>query len=77
MSEMKDTFKNYMDMILSSGYEEPSKSIDDLSDFDDIDADNDLDICRSIFAAKEDSLESYETEKTPGEKIIITISTTI
>lgn len=63
MGGMKDAFNSYMDMILSSGDKESSESIDDLSDFDDIDAGDDLDICRSIFAAKEDSLESDEAEK--------------
>ena len=62
MSGMKDAFNSYMDMILSSGDKESSKSIDDLSDSDDIDAGDDLDICRSIFSAKEDSLESDEAD---------------
>lgn len=36
MSEMKNTFKNYIDIILSSGVNESSESADDLSDFDDL-----------------------------------------
>ena len=46
-----DAFDNYMDMILSSGVNETSGSIDDFSDFDD--ADQDLDTYRNIFTSKE------------------------
>ena len=51
MSGMKDAFDNYMDMILSSGVNETSESIDDLSDFADVD--QDLDSYRNIFTSKE------------------------
>jgi len=51
MSGMKDAFDNYMDMILSSGVNETSESIDDLSDFNDVD--QDLDTYRNIFTSKE------------------------
>lgn len=50
MSGMKDAFDNYMDMILSSGVNETSESIDDLSDFNDVD--QDLDTYRNIFTSK-------------------------
>ena len=63
MSGMKDAFDNYMDMILSSGVDDSSQSIDDLSDFNDIDIDEDLGIYRNIFTSKEDSFEADETEK--------------
>lgn len=36
MSETKDAFKNYMDMILSSRVNESSENADDLSDFHDL-----------------------------------------
>ena len=63
MSDRKNPFDSYMDMILSSGVNKSSESVDDLSDFDDMDADEDLDIYRSIFTSKEDSLESDEVAK--------------
>lgn len=60
MSGMKDAFDNYMDMILSSGVNESSESIDDLSDFDDID--EHIAIYRNIFTSKEDSLDVEEEQ---------------
>ena len=53
MSGMKNHFDNYMDMILSSG-----ESNDDYSsafdDFDDVEEDEKLNVCREIFSAKYD-----------------------
>lgn len=56
MNGTKDAFDSYMDMILSSEVNESFESGDNLRDFDDIDADEDLDVYRSIFISKEDSL---------------------
>lgn len=63
MSGMKEAFDNYMDMILSSGGNDSSQSIDDLSDFNDIDIDEELGMYRDIFTSKEDSFEADEMAK--------------
>ena len=51
MSGMKNHFDNYMDMILSSG-ESNDDSSSAFDDFDDVEEDEKLNVCREIFSAK-------------------------
>lgn len=50
---MKNHFDNYMDMILSSG-ESNDDSSSAFDDFDDVEEDEKLNVCREIFSAKYD-----------------------
>ena len=63
MSERKNAFDNYMSMILSSGTNEFTDNIDDLSNFDGINAEEDLGIYRDIFTSKDNAIEADEDAK--------------
>ena len=54
MSGMKNHFDNYMDMILSGGESNDDDSSSVLDDFDDVEEDEKLNVCREIFSAKYD-----------------------
>ena len=71
MSGLKDAFDNYMDIILSSGDNDSSQSIDDSSDFNDIDIDEDLGIYRDIFTSKDDFLKRMIRQNIRGETTMI------
>ncbi len=65
MSGINDAFENYMEMILSSGIDESSGNVDDLSDFDDEVADEDFSSYKENFTTKADDMdyswrENYE-----------------
>lgn len=63
MSERKNAFDNYMSMVLSSGTNESTDNIDDLSNFDGINFEEDLGICRDIFTSKDNAIEADEDAK--------------